>query len=107
MIKAVILAGGSGTRLWPRSRADHPKQFLRLHGEGTMLQATIKRLGSLNIDSAVTICNEEHRFFVAEQLREIDKLGTIILEPFSRNTAPAVALAALASVDDDPLRHSC
>ena len=96
MIKAVIMAGGSGTRLWPLSRAAHPKQFLALHGDDTMLQATFKRLGGLDIQSSVTICNEEHRFFVAEQLREIDKLGSIILEPVGRNTAPAIALAALS-----------
>ena len=98
----MIMAGGSGTRLWPLSRASHPKQFLSLHESATMLQSTIKRLEGLDIQSSVTICNEEHRFFVAEQLRAIDKLGTIILEPVGRNTAPAIALAAL-SVDDDPL----
>ena len=104
MIKAVIMAGGSGTRLWPLSRAAHPKQFLALHGDDTMLQATFKRLDGLDIQSSVTICNEEHRFFVAEQLREIDKLGSIILEPVGRNTAPAIALAALSSPEgEDPL----
>ena len=96
----VIMAGGSGTRLWPLSRAAHPKQFLRLHGEGTMLQATVKRLSELDTQASITICNEEHRFFVAEQLREIDKLGSIILEPVGRNTAPAIALAALTAKDD-------
>jgi mannose-1-phosphate guanylyltransferase len=104
MIKAVVMAGGSGTRLWPLSRAAHPKQFLALHGDDTMLQATFKRLDGLDIQSSVTICNEEHRFFVAEQLREIDKLGSIILEPVGRNTAPAIALAALSSPKgEDPL----
>jgi mannose-1-phosphate guanylyltransferase len=102
MIKAVVMAGGSGTRLWPLSRAGHPKQFLKLIGDKTMLQSTMKRLECLDISSSVTICNEEHRFFVAEQLREIDKLGSIILEPIGRNTAPAIALAAFAA-DDDPL----
>jgi mannose-1-phosphate guanylyltransferase len=102
MIKAVIMAGGSGTRLWPLSRASHPKQFLAVHGDDTMLQATVKRLSGLDIQSSAVICNEEHRFFVAEQLREIDKLGSIILEPAGRNTAPAIALAALSS-EDDPL----
>jgi len=101
-ICAVIIAGGSGTRLWPLSRASHPKQFLSIHDNMTMLQSTLKRLEGLDVQSSVTICNEEHRFFVAEQLRAIDKLGSIILEPVGRNTAPAIALAAL-SVEDDPL----
>jgi mannose-1-phosphate guanylyltransferase len=102
-IKAVIMAGGSGTRLWPLSRATHPKQFLALNSDETMLQATLKRLSGLNIISSFTICNEEHRFFVAEQMRQIDKLGSIILEPEGRNTAPALALAALLSNEDDLL----
>ncbi len=102
MIKAVIMAGGSGTRLWPLSRAGQPKQFLSLNGENTMLQATMERLKGLNISSSVTICNEEHRFFVADQLSEIGKLGSIILEPVGRNTAPAIALAALLA-NNDPL----
>ena len=101
-ILPVIIAGGSGTRLWPLSRAKHPKQFLALHGEDTMLQATVRRLSKLDVRSSVTICNEEHRFFVAEQLREINRLGSIILEPVGKNTAPAIALAALSS-QDDPL----
>lgn len=96
----VILAGGSGTRLWPLSRALNPKQFLRLYGEDTMLQATVRRFSGLDTQPTITICNEEHRFFVAEQLREIDKLGSIILEPVGRNTAPAIALAALTAKDD-------
>ena len=103
-ICAVIMAGGSGTRLWPISRANHPKQFLALNGDYTMLQSTVRRLDGLNIESSITICNEQHRFFVAEQLREIDKLGSIILEPMGKNTAPAIALAALSSKDDqDPI----
>ena len=102
MIKSVIMAGGSGSRLWPTSRAGYPKQFLAFNGEETMLQATIKRLESLQIESSVTICNEEHRFFVAEQLRKINRLGSIILEPVGRNTAPAIALAALMA-NEDPL----
>lgn len=102
-IKAVIMAGGSGSRLWPLSRATHPKQFLALNGEDTMLQSTIKRLSDLNIESFITLCNEEHRFFVAEQMRQIDRLSSIILEPAGRNTAPALALAALMSDEDDLL----
>jgi mannose-1-phosphate guanylyltransferase len=99
-ICAVIMAGGSGTRLWPVSRAMHPKQFLALNDEDTMIQATVKRLSGIDVDSSITICNQEHRFFVAEQLREINQLGSIILEPVGRNTAPAIALAALAAKDD-------
>ena len=102
-ICAVIMAGGSGTRLWPLSRAAHPKQFLRLHGEGSMLQETLKRLSGLDIQSSTTICNEEHRFFVAEQLREIDKLGSIILEPVGRNTAPRYCIWLRSLSKDDPL----
>ena len=102
-ICAVIMAGGSGTRLWPLSRAAHPKQFLTLHGKSTMLQETVNRLDGLEISSSIAICNEEHRFFVAEQLREVDKLGSIILEPVGKNTAPAIALAAFHSIKEDPL----
>ena len=64
MIKAVVIAGGSGTRLWPLSRASHPKQFLSLIGDQTMLQSTVNRLDALEISSSVVICNEDHRFFV-------------------------------------------
>ena len=103
MITPVIMAGGSGTRLWPLSRAGHPKQFLALNGEKTMLQQTAERLSDLPTSESIIICNEEHRFFLAEQLREIDALGKIILEPVGRNTAPAIALAALLEKEDDPL----
>lgn len=103
MIKAVIMAGGLGSRLWPLSRAAHPKQFFHLNNEGTMLQNTVKRLSGLDVQSSVVICNEEHRFFVAEQLREIEKLDPIILEPVGRNTAPAIGLAAFLARDEDPL----
>ena len=102
-INAVILAGGVGSRLWPMSRASYPKQFLALNDEDTMLQATVKRLSELNIKSFTTLCNEEHRFYVAEQMRKIEKLGSIVLEPGSRNTAPALAIAALLSNEDDLL----
>ena len=102
MIKAVVLAGGSGTRLWPLSRAGHPKQFLGLNGHETMLQATMNRLKGLDVRSSLIISNEEHRFLVAEQLRDINQETSIILEPVGRNTAPAIALAALMA-DGDPL----
>lgn len=101
-ICAVVMAGGSGTRLWPVSRAKRPKQFLNLYGDETMLQATFNRLSDLNVESSITICNNDHRFFVAEQLREINLETKIILEPTGKNTAPAIALSAFCS-DDDPL----
>ncbi len=102
-LKAVIMAGGSGSRLWPLSRSTHPKQFLALNGEDTMLQSTVKRLSSLDVRSFTVLCNEEHRFFVAEQMRQINKSSSIILEPAVRNTAPALALGALLSDEDDLL----
>ena len=102
-ICALIMAGGSGSRLWPHSRAAYPKQFLPLIGKQTPLQTTLNRLNDLDIESSTIICNEEHRFFVAEQLREIDKLGNIILEPEGKNTAPAIALAAMTLKDDSLL----
>lgn len=103
-IYPIIMAGGTGSRLWPLSRESYPKQFIRLYGKDTMLQATIKRLHGLNeVANPLIICNQEHRFVVAEQLREIDLLAhNIILEPCGRNTAPAVALAALEVVCKDP-----
>ena len=95
MIQPIILAGGTGSRLWPLSRETFPKQFQKLYGEMTMLQTTIKRLEGLNCLTPIVICNEEHRFIVAEQLKEINQLhDNIILEPFSKNTAPAIALSA-------------
>ena len=102
-ICAVVMAGGSGTRLWPLSRAGRQKQFLNLAGDDSMLQSTLKRLNDLKVESVVTICNEEHRFFVAEQQREIGVSGAIILEPVGRNTAPAITLAALAADGDSLL----
>ena len=105
-MKPVVLAGGTGSRLWPKSRAALPKQFLRLTCELTMLQDTIKRLNGTQIDAPIVICNDAHRFLVAEQLRQEDiKHGGILLEPVGRNTAPAIALAALhASLGgEDPI----
>jgi len=104
----VIMAGGTGSRLWPLSRVLYPKQFLCLKGDLTMLQATVSRLNRVACKNPVVICNEEHRFIVAEQLRDMGKLAeNIILEPAGRNTAPAVALAAIAALrsspNDDPL----
>jgi len=99
----VIMAGGVGTRLWPLSRASYPKQFLTLNGDRTLLQRTVERISALPTLAPITICNEEHRFLVAEQLQEMRALGKIILEPVGRNTAPAIALAALTERQDDPL----
>ncbi|MCW8800708.1 MAG: mannose-1-phosphate guanylyltransferase/mannose-6-phosphate isomerase [Desulfobacter sp.] len=97
MIYPVILAGGSGTRLWPMSRSLYPKQLINLYNSHTMLQNTLLRLSGLNeLGDPVVICNENHRFMTAEQIRRIDINNfKIILEPAARNTAPAIALAAL------------
>ena len=105
MIVPVILSGGSGTRLWPLSRKLHPKQFINLVNETTLFQDTILRLPK-GVAEPLIICNEEHRFLAAEQLREIGKKTKgIILEPEGRNTAPAVALAALQFINkgEDPI----
>ncbi|MDX2464383.1 MAG: mannose-1-phosphate guanylyltransferase/mannose-6-phosphate isomerase [Porticoccus sp.] len=102
-IVPVIMAGGSGTRLWPLSRQLHPKQFLPLVSEQTMLQETCGRLDGIDHLPPLFICGEEHRFTVAEQLRLGQfEFGHIILEPEGRNTAPAVALAALQAIKDNP-----
>lgn len=106
MLTPVIMAGGSGTRLWPMSRQLNPKQFLRLFNEYSLLQNTLLRLQGLQLATPMVICNLEHRFMVAEQLRQLgEQQARIILEPVGRNTAPAIALAALESVHagDDQL----
>jgi len=104
MLHPVILSGGIGSRLWPLSREHYPKQLLALVGEQTMLQSTITRLENIpNLAPPIIVCNEDHRFLVAEQLRCIDiKPSAILLEPVGRNTAPAIAIAALAALDNDP-----
>ena len=106
MLLPVIMAGGTGSRLWPMSRELYPKQFLRLYGQRSMLQETVLRLDDVDAREPVVICNQEHRFLVAEQLRQINKLShNIILEPVGRNTAPAIALATLSAIEngDDPI----
>lgn len=107
MICPVVMAGGTGSRLWPLSRQLNPKQFLTLTDENqTMLQATVSRLDGITVADPVLICNEEHRFLAAEQMRAIGReQSRIILEPVGRNTAPAIALAAmvLQEAGDDPL----
>jgi mannose-1-phosphate guanylyltransferase len=105
MIVPVILSGGSGTRLWPLSRELYPKQFISLINKTTLFQDTIMRLPK-KVSHPLIICNEEHRFLAAEQLREIkQKTEGIILEPEGKNTAPAIALAALKfiNVNEDPI----
>ena len=104
MILPVIMAGGSGTRLWPLSRSNYPKQFLALgcgnNAKQTMLQQTISRLNGLNNEPCMLICNEEHRFIAAEQVRQLGvEHGGIFLEPVGRNTAPAIALAAIHAIE--------
>ena len=99
MITPVILSGGAGTRLWPLSRELYPKQLLALVGERTMLQQTLLRLDGLAAFAPVIVCNEAHRFLVAEQLRQLNiEARATILEPLGRNTAPAIALAAHAAL---------
>ena len=114
-LQPVILSGGSGTRLWPLSREAYPKQFLPLTSEHTMLQETVRRLDGIDAEhprqaigllDPIVVCNEAHRFLVAEQLRLLDRQpAAIILEPKGRNTAPALQLAALAATGDgkDPV----
>ena len=98
LIVPVILSGGSGTRLWPLSRRAQPKQFLRLVADHSLFQESVLRARALagSVAAPIVVCNEEHRFLVAEQLREIEATAeAIVLEPAGRNTAPAVAVAAL------------
>ena len=105
----VILCGGSGTRLWPLSRRSYPKQFLKLAGDSkkSLLQLTASRVKKIaSTKDPIIICNEEHRFIVAEQMREIQiNPKAILLDPFGRNTAPAITLSALKALDseEDPL----
>ncbi len=99
----VILSGGSGSRLWPLSRGSYPKQFWRLLGEHTLLQDTVLRSSGIGLSAPVIVCNAEHRFIIAEQLREVGVTdATIVLEPEGRNSAPAVAAAAFLVAEQDP-----
>lgn len=106
MFVPIIMAGGSGSRLWPLSRQLYPKQFLSISGEQTLLQQTVTRLAGLGTEPPLLICNEEHRFLAAEQMRLLGfEDVTLLLEPVMRNTAPAIALAALHVTrdGDDPV----
>ncbi len=105
-IHPVILSGGSGTRLWPLSRKHYPKQLLSLTSERSLLQETLERVSGKGFEAPLVICNDQHRFSVAEQIREINLyVRDIILEPVGRNTAPAAAIAAmtLRAVDKDAM----
>lgn len=103
-IVPVVMSGGSGTRLWPKSRQEYPKQFLPLLNQSSLLQDTLNRLNGAEVSSPIVVCNEAHRFLVAEQLRENQiEAGKIFLEPFGRNTAPAIAIAALSHSDEDAI----
>jgi mannose-1-phosphate guanylyltransferase / mannose-6-phosphate isomerase len=110
-VQPVVMAGGSGTRLWPLSRAGYPKQFLALTDSPlTLFQQALERVqvledADIHVAPALTVCNEEHRFLVLDQLRESKVEGTLLLEPAGRNTAPAVTLAALQATQNgrDPV----
>src|SRR5438045_4775865 len=103
-IHSVILSGGSGTRLWPMSRSLYPKQLLALFGDTSLLQQTVGRIvGKPDFAPPVIVANEEHRFLIAEQLRELGVEPTaLLLEPVGRNTAPAAAVAALRIAERAP-----
>src|SRR5215208_5865991 len=104
MIHPVILSGGSGTRLWPMSRSLYPKQLLALFGDSSLLQQTGLRVaGQADFAAPLIVANEEHRFIIAEQLREVDAAPeALLLEPIGRNTAPAAAVAALRIAEREP-----
>jgi mannose-1-phosphate guanylyltransferase / mannose-6-phosphate isomerase len=103
MLQPIVLSGGSGSRLWPLSREQQPKQLLKLFGEFSMLQSTILRLNDFSGDlpisrKPIVVCNQSYRFITAEQLQEIKVSGTVMLEPFARNTAPALTVAAIQTI---------
>ena len=108
-INPVILCGGSGTRLWPLSRKSFPKQYLSFMSKNnkSLLQDTYERISKIeNIKNPILVCNEEHRFIAAEQMREINiQPNSILLEPFGRNTGPAITLASLIAIQnsEDPI----
>ena len=102
-IHPFILSGGSGTRLWPLSRSTYPKQFQPLAGEFSLLQQSCQRVNGAGFAGASVLCNNDHRFLVAEQLQQAGVDGpTIVLEPVARNTAPAALVSALVAMGRDP-----
>lgn len=101
MIIPIILSGGAGTRLWPLSWGDHPKQFLSLISDKTMIQETLLRLKGLDITAPIVSCGVDHRFLVAQQLGELGVKPIILLEPMAKNTAPAIAAACCAAMKQD------
>ena len=103
MLKPVLLCGGVGSRLWPISREARPKQFLSLHSDASLLIDSWRRVQGLNVAPPLVVCNNAHRFMVAQQLRDAGVSGAdIVLEPCGRNTAPAIAVAALQAIEADP-----
>ena len=108
LIQPVVLSGGSGTRLWPLSREKYPKQLLSLIGDDSLLQATVRRVQDVQgavLAPPMVVCNEEYRFVIAEQLRLLGQSVSVVLEPFGRNTAPALTIAALTAIKNaaDPV----
>lgn len=102
-IVPVLLSGGAGSRLWPLSRENHPKQLLSLLDDKTLLQQTVLRVDDASLfGEPIIVTNVEHRFLVAEQLRAIQKEAAVVLEPFGRSTAPAIAIAALIAAERNP-----
>ncbi|MGZ6009434.1 MAG: sugar phosphate nucleotidyltransferase, partial [Rhizomicrobium sp.] len=102
-IHPVVLSGGSGTRLWPMSRASLPKQLLALHGARTMIQDTVLRANVPGAVAPILLCSDDHRFLVAEQMQAVGVTPqAIVLEPMGRNTAPAAAIGALMVAEQDP-----
>ena len=105
----VILCGGTGSRLWPISRESYPKQYLKINPSDnlTLLQRTFRRISNIpELKDPILVCNEEHRFIAAEQMRQIDIIPqSILLEPFGKNTAPAITLAAITAIknEEDPI----
>ena len=101
-LQPVILAGGSGTRLWPLSRDQYPKPFLKINSDRSMLQETVLRLDGIESNLPIVVCNEDHRFLVTDHMSDIARTPhSILLEPVGRNTAPALTIAALRAFEEE------